>query len=129
MADVDEQGRQIQTEVTEDVTDKKCPNCGATVVFDPESGGMLCEFCGYKCELPKADSENAICELDFESAEKTASFEWGAQKKSVVCKQCGAETVANSAIVLTSDPPQYNVDCPNCGRVYMFCSEVNAQSL
>ena len=49
MADVDEQGRQIQTEVTEDVTDKKCPNCGATVVFDPESGGMLCEFCGYKC--------------------------------------------------------------------------------
>ena len=74
MADVDEQGRQIQTEVTEDVTDKKCPNCGATVVFDPESGGMLCEFCGYKCELPKADSENAICELDFESAEKRAGY-------------------------------------------------------
>ena len=117
MADVDEQGRQIQTEVTEDVTDKKCPNCGATVVFDPESGGMLCEFCGYKCELPKADSENAICELDFESAEKTASFEWGAQKKSVVCKQCGAETIY--------DALETAAVCPFCGSTSVMPAASN----
>ena len=49
--------------------------------------------------------------------------------KKVKCKKCGAEAMANTAIVLTSDPPQYNVDCPNCGRVYMFCSEVNNQKL
>lgn len=47
--------------------------------------------------------------------------------KKVKCKKCGAEAIANIAMVLTSDPPQYNVDCPNCGRVYMFCSEVNYQ--
>ena len=93
MAEFDENGVQIQNEVTEDVTNKKCPNCGATVVFDPGTGGMLCEFCGYKTELPKPDAGSTICELDFESAEKTASFEWGTQKKSVVCKQCGAETI------------------------------------
>ena len=33
MADFDEQGVQIQNEVTEDVTNKKFPNCGATVVL------------------------------------------------------------------------------------------------
>ncbi len=107
MAEYDENQQQIQTEITVDETNKKCPNCGATVVFDPESGGMLCEFCGYKCELPKADSENAIVELDFESAEKTASFEWGAQKKSVVCKQCGAETIY--------DALETAAVCPFCG--------------
>ena len=41
MADFDEQGVQIQNEITEDVTNKKCPNCGATVVFDPESGAVF----------------------------------------------------------------------------------------
>ena len=44
MAEYDENQQQIQTEITLDETNKKCPNCGATVVFDPESGGMLCEF-------------------------------------------------------------------------------------
>ena len=47
--------------------------------------------------------------------------------KKVKCKKCGAEAIANTGIILTSDPPQYNVDCPNCGRIYMFCSEVNRQ--
>ncbi|MBO4650487.1 MAG: TFIIB-type zinc ribbon-containing protein [Clostridiales bacterium] len=107
MADFDEQGVQIQNEITEDVTNKKCPNCGATVVFDPESGGMLCEFCGYKAELPKPESDNAIVELDFESATQTASFEWGTQKKSVVCKQCGAETIY--------DALETAAVCPFCG--------------
>ena len=36
----------IQQESTEDVTDKKCPNCGATVVYNPETLGMTCDFCG-----------------------------------------------------------------------------------
>ena len=45
--------------------------------------------------------------------------------KKVRCKKCGAEAVANTRIILTSDPPMYNVDCPKCGRVYMFCDEVN----
>lgn len=47
--------------------------------------------------------------------------------KKVKCKYCGAEAIANIGMVLTSDPPQYNVDCPNCGRIYMFCYEVNSQ--
>ena len=95
------------SERTEIETDKKCPNCGATVVFDPATGGMHCEYCGYTCELPKADSENEICEMDFESALHTESYDWGEQKKEVQCKQCGAVTVY--------DALETAAVCPFCG--------------
>jgi len=45
--------------------------------------------------------------------------------KKVICKYCGSKAIADTSIVLTSNPPQYNVDCPKCGRIYMFCSEIN----
>lgn len=117
MAEYDENGQEIMSEVTMDVTNKKCPNCGATVVFDPESGGMLCEFCGYKCELPKPEAGSEICEMDFESATQTASFEWGAQKKTVVCKQCGAETIY--------DALETAAVCPFCGSTSVMPAASN----
>jgi ribosomal protein S27E len=49
--------------------------------------------------------------------------------KKIRCKYCGSEADVDTSVVLTSLPPQYNVDCPKCGRVYMFCSEVNGQLL
>ena len=60
-------------EVTEKETDKKCPSCGATVTFDPSSGKLHCDYCGYECELPNADTENQVCEMDFDSALNTDS--------------------------------------------------------
>ena len=47
--------------------------------------------------------------------------------KEITCPKCGAKAIVNICIILTSDPPQYNVDCPNCGRIYMFCSDVDNQ--
>ena len=41
------QEEQLKSERTENETDKKCPNCGATVTFDPASGMMHCDYCGY----------------------------------------------------------------------------------
>ena len=98
---------QIFSERTEKETDKKCPNCGATVFFDPATGMMHCDYCGYSCELPKADAENEICEMDFEAAVHTESFNWGEQKKEVQCKQCGAVTVY--------DALETAAVCPFCG--------------
>lgn len=98
---------QYYSERTEKETDKKCPNCGATVFFDPATGGMHCDYCGYTCELPSADAENEICEMDFESALHTESFDWGEQKKEVQCKQCGAVTVY--------DALETAAVCPFCG--------------
>ena len=86
-----------------DVTDKKCPNCGGTVVFDPESGMMSCEFCGYKKELPKPEAGD-IVEMDFKSATIRASKDWGAVKKTVICQQCGGEAVYDGAETANTCP-------------------------
>ena len=98
---------QYYSERTEVETDKKCPNCGATVVFDPALGKMHCAYCGYSCELPKAEEGHEICEMDFESALHTESFDWGEKKKEVQCKQCGAVTVY--------DALETAAVCPFCG--------------
>ena len=92
---------------TMEQTDKKCPSCGGTVVFDPETGGMLCPFCGYTKELPKPEDNTAMQELDFETAKNRASFDWGQKMKTVICKQCGGETVYDA--LETADC------CPFCG--------------
>lgn len=107
MSAPNEYDEHVISEVTEKETDKKCPNCGATVTFDPASGMMHCDYCGYSRELPKPDAENEICEMDFESAIHTESFNWGEQKKSVQCKQCGAVTIY--------DALETAAVCPFCG--------------
>ncbi len=104
---IENQEEQILSEETVKETDKKCPNCGATVVFDPASGMMRCQYCGYSCELPKAENECEICEMDFESAMHTESFDWGKQKKEVQCKQCGAVSIY--------DALETAAVCPFCG--------------
>lgn len=93
-------------ERTEKETDKKCPQCGATVTFDPARGMMYCEYCGYTCEVP-INTTATIEELDFESAIHTESFNWGEQKKEVQCKQCGAVTIY--------DALETAAVCPFCG--------------
>lgn len=98
---------QFFSETTEKETDKKCPNCGATIVFNPGTGMMHCEYCGYSCELPDPEAESEICEMDFVAAIHTESFNWGEQKKEVQCKQCGAVTVY--------DALETAAVCPFCG--------------
>jgi len=106
----------IITEETEDITNKKCPNCGATITFDPKTGKLHCVYCGYKGELPKPEQGNQIIEHDFESATKTKSFRWGAQKKNIECKQCGAVT--------TYDALETAAICPFCGSTNVMPAAV-----
>lgn len=84
---------ELRIEKTEEVTDKKCPNCSATVEYDPATRGMLCAFCGYKKTLPAPESEQSVSEIDFSQADRTESFNWGAEKKVVICKNCGGEEI------------------------------------
>lgn len=108
MAELDEiQIEELRMESTEAATDKKCPNCGATVLFDPALGKMHCDYCGYTCELPKPEDDNSIVEIDFESAVQKESFEWGAEKKTVECKNCGAVSIY--------DALETSAVCPFCG--------------
>lgn len=115
MTDYDENiplEEQMRTEHTEQETDKKCPNCGATVTFDPSSGKMHCEYCGYECELPNADDDNSVVEIDFDSAVNKESCEWGAEKKSVECKSCGAVSIY--------DALETAAVCPFCGSTQVM---------
>lgn len=115
MAEYDESiplEQQMRSETTEKETDKKCPNCGATVLFDPASGKMHCDYCGYECELPSADAEHEVCEIDFESAVNKESCEWGAEKKSVECKSCGAVSIY--------DALETAAVCPFCGSTQVM---------
>lgn len=103
---------QMISERTEKETDKKCPNCGATVVFNPATGMMHCDYCGYSCEVPKDENENSVCEIDFNSAINTESYEWGAEKKTVECKHCGAVSIY--------DALETAAVCPFCGSTQVM---------
>ncbi len=92
---------------TKEETDKKCPQCGGTMDFDPGSAGLLCPFCGHKKEIVVTDTETAAKELDFETAESTENCDWGVEKKTVICKSCGAQSVY--------DALQISDECPYCG--------------
>lgn len=87
-------------------TDKKCPSCGATADYDPTTGMLLCPYCGTKQQI-KAEDDTATEELDFESAELTGNFDWGAETRTVLCKNCGASTVYDSMTI--------SGECPYCG--------------
>ena len=81
-----------ETEETLEQTDKKCPACGGTLDFNPETGELVCTYCGATVDIEDEDCERAK-ELDLLEAESAASRDWGAQTRTVVCKNCGAETV------------------------------------
>lgn len=93
---------------TKQETDKKCPTCGGTMDFDPKIGNLACPYCGYIQEIPVDDTADTIVEeKDFLSEQKKENCDWGAEKKTVVCKSCAAVSVY--------DALQISDVCPYCG--------------
>ena len=76
-------------------TDRKCPDCGATMDFDPKTGGLYCQYCGHREDIKAENTqgESVASEQDFESAEFTGNCDWGVAQKTVTCKSCGAVSV------------------------------------
>lgn len=93
---------------TREETDKKCPQCGGVMDFDPATGNLKCPYCDYeeKIKVQKKEPKKAA-ELDFYAAEHTASHDWGVEKKTILCKACGAESIY--------DALQTSAVCPFCG--------------
>lgn len=110
---VDAQGNRIAVGATVEETDKKCPSCGATVVYDPDTLSMVCPFCGYSKELPKPEAgKQSVEEIDFTTATQRANLNWGEVRKSLTCKNCGATTVF--------DANDTAACCPYCGSTQVM---------
>ena len=93
---------------TKEETDKKCPQCGGIMDFDPKTGHMKCGFCDYEEEIAVSDEEPQKAEeLDFDQVDRTANKNWGVEKKTVICEACGAESIY--------DALQTSAVCPFCG--------------
>ncbi|MBQ3870944.1 MAG: hypothetical protein II777_10380 [Clostridia bacterium] len=91
-------------------TDKKCRNCGGTLDYNPATGRLHCPYCDSEFDIePEQDEEEQTCasEQDFEDAEFTENFDWGASTKTIICKSCGGETIYDE-LTLSSV-------CPYCG--------------
>ena len=106
-------------------TDKKCPNCGATLQYDPVSGCLSCEFCGYKEEIRRdvtdSGEEKTAEERDLFSETNTHGYDWGAKNKVVICKSCGAESIY--------DELQIADVCPYCGSTHVMQASEDVKTL
>ena len=87
--------------------DRKCPSCGGTMIFVPGFDSLQCQSCGHKEIIPELVSKVPVEEMNFLTAQNTASHDWGMEAKIVQCKQCGAETIQNKL--------QLSGMCPFCG--------------
>ncbi len=89
--------------------DAECPSCSASIEFNPATGKLTCPYCGYETAIaaPEKQEEKVAQEMDFAMAEQRGNFNWGVEKKTVICKSCAAETIYDALQVADS--------CPYCG--------------
>lgn len=88
-----------------DVVDHKCPNCNATLKFNPKSQKWDCEYCKSSFELKDLEKNN----IKYEKAktkDKTVEFSNSNNKPLkdldiYTCKNCGAEIMADQNTTAT----------------------------
>lgn len=90
----------------------KCPSCGGTLNFDPDTQTLKCEHCGNSVDFEKNKEvkENDINE-GFEKAERWDSNEQVTYK----CTNCGA------VIIISAD--EEATSCPFCGATHIVRGE------
>lgn len=94
--------------------DAKCPSCSASIRFNPANGKLTCPYCHYEEVIPQPEQgiDAVAQEIDLNEAIKRESFDWGSEKKVVICNACAAESVYDALEVA-------NV-CPYCGSNHVM---------
>ncbi len=83
-----------------------CESCGADVRWDPGASTLRCPYCGHEKAI--AAAPGTIHEHPVEAALRDPrDLGWGAERKVVICKKCGAHT--------TLDPHISASACAFCG--------------
>lgn len=106
----------------DNVTEYKCPGCGAPLKFSAGSGTVKCDSCGNEYEI------SAIKAL-YDSEASEQEFDWGDYKKELtqdklddvsvfLCESCGAEIEADHATAATK--------CPYCGNNVVLDPRIDA---
>ena len=89
-------GNRVQKEAVQ----RKCPNCGAALIYDPTKGKLYCGHCRSAVDFDK--SKNVV-ERDF-----TDLMTYNSWDDSVVsyyrCANCGANTVLPRSTLATTCP-------------------------
>lgn len=103
------------------VLDNKCPGCGAALFFKPDVGKWKCDFCNTEYtleELQKYNNassiENNIKEKEVINQNKTNNQEI---YNSYLCKNCGAEIIADEQTVATF--------CVYCGNTAILKNKLS----
>jgi DNA-directed RNA polymerase subunit RPC12/RpoP len=88
-------------------SDNKCPSCGATLAFDPATGGLVCNFCGASVALNTMPAAPGIG-YTLEDLNYTAGQHYLRMvNKLIVCGTCGGTFVADQSAMSGL--------CPYCG--------------
>ena len=114
----------------------KCPACGGTLVFNPEKGKLVCEFCDSEYEVekdegagtadgkPQGDAPGAeqpvapaIEGFDFSQFYDSAKVEDGENLPIYLCKSCGAEVIASSV--------EASLTCPYCSNKIVLTDKLS----
>lgn len=74
----------------------RCPACGASATFSPETGALACDHCGASSPI---ESAGAVAEEDLAAALEARTGEAESQDRVVFrCDGCGAETTLPEAV-------------------------------
>ncbi len=82
-------------------TSFRCASCGNNLVFDPDVGKLVCESCGYSCEMEAMDSDATA---DFETVhEKSTAGSFAAGEAiEFHCQNCGAVLITDKYTAATT---------------------------
>ena len=83
-----------------------CEGCGADLRWEPGVTALKCEYCGFEKKVAAPTSR--IDEKPVDAALRAPrDLGWGAERKVIACKRCGAHT--------TLDPHVAASSCAFCG--------------
>ena len=95
-----------------------CASCGADIRWDPSSSALTCPYCGARKEIAPQTTE-AIAEKPVDAAVRAPrDLGWGAERKVVACKRCGAHTTLEPHVAATA--------CAFCGTAAVVEAPPNA---
>lgn len=85
---------------TQDASQYKCPNCGAEIVFDPQTQKMVCHYC--RSVFSKEDFSEISSEIEAEHEANVAQEEWFSEHTNLYsCSSCGAQIIAENNTTAT----------------------------